>query len=334
MLLLAALAHADEQVVVHTGDTIESIAATLGDPALATAIRIANGLGDDGVPEVGAVLHLPGRLGLRATGGVLLAAYGSGTVSLPGGGAGDFLRGVVLPEGAVVCTAADSFATVRLAVAQEGRWHDDVNLLGNTCVAVESAVAAPSGRSSVVAVQRGSIAVRSAEPGHSGAVTVKTAFGTTSGASGGFRVHVEENASRTEALSSPVAVFGAGTELALEAGQGSRVRQGEAPSAPVQLLVPGMPASPDDGAALRVPAFTWGEVDRSLGYRVEVSTAPDFSELVVVQDVPAAEWAPERLLLPFRVAGIWWRVATYDRLGFLGIPSEERSVVFPAGVGP
>jgi len=72
----------------------------------------------------------------------------------------------------------------------------------------------------------------------------------------------------------------------------------------------------------------------SLGYRVELAITPDFSELVVVEDVSGTVWAPELLMVPFRVEGLWWRVATYDRFGFLGIPSDQRALRFPAGVGP
>lgn len=334
MYLFVTVALAAEQVVVRAGDSVESIAARLGDPGLAAAIRAANGLGDDGDPIVGSILTLPPRAGALSTGGVLLAAYGAGSITLPGGASLPFAAGAGLPDGSVVCTEVDSFATVRLAVAQVGGFHDDVNLLGTTCVAVQSTTQMGAARSSVIEVQRGSIAVREAASAGDGTVTVKTSFGTSSGLGGGFRVHVEEGASRTEALYHPVVVFGGGEERPLAAGEGSRVRAGEVPSAPVKLKVAGLPDSPDDGAALRVPTFTWGGVAEALGYRIELSSAPDFSELVLVQDVPDAGYRPDRLLLPFRVPGLWWRVATYDRLGFLGIPSEERGLTFPAGVGP
>ena len=70
-----------------------------------------------------------------------------------------------------------------------------------------------------------------------------------------------------------------------------------------------------------------------LGYRVEVSLSPAFDELVVVEDVARPSWTPEMLVIPYRVPGMWWRISSFDRTGFLGLPGDPRHLVHPAGTG-
>ena len=129
-------------------------------------------------------------------------------------------------------------------------------------------------------------------------------------------------------------VIGAGQELVVEAGPGSRVRRGEAPGEPVPLLPSVELLEPVEGAVIRRPAFVWTAVPRALAYQVEIARIPDFTELVTVEQVPATRWTPEVLFLPFRVRGLWWRVSAVDRTGFVGAPGEARYLTFPAEVGP
>ena len=157
---------------------------------------------------------------------------------------------------------------------------------------------------------------------------------TTSGDEGGFRVTLEPGATRTEAVSAPVAVYAQGAEVVLEAKQGVRVREGEAPAAPRGLLAAGALFLPEEGTPLRWPDFHWQSVSRALGYRVQIATGPEFNEIVAQVDVPFPEWEPDYLLLPYRVAGYWWRVTPLDRFGFEGTPSNGRRLRVPAGVGP
>lgn len=332
-LLLLARALAAEMVVVEEGQTVASIAAALGDPGLAPAIRAANGLGPADEPAPGTVLTLPAVPGLHEHAAVVLALSGTGAAAVPGGASRALAPGLELPVGSVLCTDPGSYATVRLAVGEAGRGHDDITLLGSTCLTVEASASRAGVRRSVVSVARGSVTVRTAAAS-SGEVAVRTEAGVTSGSGGGFRVHVEPGAARTEAVFAPVAVFGAGKQLRLAAGEGSRVRRGEGPGPVVRLLRGEALTTPPDGAELRLAEFAWRPVDGGYGYRVEVAVSPDFGELVAVEDVAGPEWRPDALMLPFRVAGWWWRVSPYDGLGFLGVPTEGRSLAFPVGVGP
>lgn len=237
-----------------------------------------------------------------------------------------------LAQGVTVCTGADGLAALRLAsTAVRGR-HDDVYLLPGTCMTVERASSTPARRSSLLSVARGSISVRSSDDGP-GTVTVRTPSGITTGDFGGFRVSVETGAARTEAVEQPVAVLGGGAEVQVSAGEGTRVRPGERPDAPTPLLRPGPLVAPLDQAALYRPDFQWVAVDRALAYRVELSTSPDFAQLIVVEVVDQESWSPDRLLLPYRVDGLWWRVSPIDRTGFVGVPSRARALRFPAGLG-
>lgn len=331
ILLWAALASAHELWVVRQGETVASIAAALGDPALAASLRAANGLAADAEPAPGTVLRVEGATVQQQA--LVLLVSGSGTVREVGRPPAPLLPGRRVPEGALVCTDPGSSATIRLAVSTDSHAHDDITLLAATCLTVDGASARGADRSSLVSVRSGSVAVRAAGD-QDGTVAVRTDAGVATGDGGGFRVHVEGAAVRAEAVAAPVAVIGAGTEVALAAGEGSRVRAGEAPSAPVALLAGGPLVAPADAAPLRVPDFTWTPTPRGHGYRVEIAAEPDFVDLVAVQDVPGPAWRPDTLLARYRGGVLYWRVSAYDGLGFLGVPSETRSLAFPAGLGP
>ncbi len=335
-LILGAWA-GPRHAVVATGQTVEDLAG--GDAALAAEIRALNGLGEGEQPEPGRVLELPGEEPSQDA--LLLALTGEATLRLPTGSR-PVEAGATIPVGTALCTGPDAYATVRLAVEPGGTGHDDVTLLGGTCITVAAAWADADERSTLLDLESGSLRVRASET--PGAVAVRTEAGLTAGTGGGYRVSTEPDAARTEAVEAPVSVFGAGVEVRLAAGQGSRVRKGEAPSPPVDLLRPGELLRPADGAPLRRPDFTWVGVDGALGYRVELSVAPDMGALVAVEEVTGNTWRPDTLFLPFRPAvgaslpdgapAVWWRVAAFDRMGFLGIDSEPRAFRFPPGVGP
>ena len=65
-----------------------------------------------------------------------------------------------------------------------------------------------------------------------------------------------------------------------------------------------------------------------------LSATPDFRDVVYMQEVAETRWRPEMLMLPVRLPGLWWQVASVDRTGFVGVPSPGRSLVIPSGVGP
>ena len=345
--LAPSAARAEQHRVVRSGETIESIATGLSGPAgaeqieaLAATIRLANGLEEAAQPTIGDVILVPspldsGAVPLAQQYGLLVSFHGTGQIVEPGEVSRGLQLGAQLPPGTLVCTDLDSTVTIRLAVSVDHRDHDDITALQNTCVSVDSAGAYTGRRASLVTVSKGTVAVREGfDDDVDGTVIVRTPASVSAGDGGGFRVHIEEETTRTEALSDPVAVYGAGTEVVLDAGQGTRVIAGEAPQEPVDLLMPGSPVLPDDSAQLRFADFEWTAVPRSLGYRVEISLGPSFEELVVVEDVGSTHWYPDYLLVPYRVPGLWWRVSAFDRTGFLGVPSESRQLSFPSGVGP
>jgi len=333
-LAILAAAGASEFRVLHPGETVEDVAAWMGDAALADAIRSLNGVEAGAQPAPGALLELPPRGGAtQERPAHVVALTGGGTLAVPGQEPAPLRAGADAPPGATVCTDALSFATVRLAVTPERFEHDDITLLPGTCLTVTSTYAHAGGRSSVVEVERGGVSVRRADDGDVGAVSVVTSDGLSTGLGGGFRVTVEEDASRTEAVSAPVKVFSEEEVVELSVGEGARVRQDEAPEVVALLGVSGL-LTPTDGASLRAAAFSWAPVDRALTYRVEISARPDFTELLAREELTDTTWRPEYLFLPFRVPGLWWRVTAVDRTGFEGLPAEARALAFPAGVGP
>ncbi len=333
-LLLICAALAAEHWVVRPGDTVESIASELGEPGQVAEIRALNKLGAAAQPAVGTVLYLPpASQGSQEQQGLVTAVRGTGTARLPGQEPTPLRPQMVLPLGTEICTDAESFAAIRLARDLDSYAHDDLTLLPNTCLTLDGAAARAGHRSSLVNMREGSVAVRGT-PERPGDVIVGTPSGLSTGEAGGFRVTLEPGATRTEAITAPVSVMGAGQEVTLEAKQGTRVREGQAPEAPRGLLSGGALFTPEEGAALTWPDFRWASVPRALGYRVQVSTSPDFAEVVHQEDVPFPEWQPDFLFLPFRVDGYWWRVSPLDRFGFEGLPSEPRRLSVPPGVGP
>lgn len=333
-LLLAWLATAQAQEVwlVRDGDTIESIAHRTGVPQ--AGLRAQNGLAEGIEPAVGDLLYLPDRAGRRVdVPAALSAIQGQGTAQIGTRPAVPLELGMDLPTGTRVCIDAASYATIRLAYDPFTLRHDDVLMLPGTCLVVTATAGGGRGpRSSTILVEQGSVSIRAEKD--PGAVNVITPSGISSGERGGFRVTIEDDASRTEALYEQVVVIGAGQELVVDSGYGTRIESGEAPQEVTALLLPGTPVVPESGDALLRPAFSWTDVDRALGYRIEFSSVPDFSELVLVEETESSPWTPDVLFLPFRVPGLWWRVVAFDRTGFAGLPSESRFLVFPAGVGP
>lgn len=245
----------------------------------------------------------------------------------------DLAPGDGLAEGSLVCTGVGAFATVRLAVSPTGR-HDDVTLLPQTCLRVVSTSRHATDRASVLTLERGSVTLRQVDPDDHGSVVVQTNSGTTRGDGGGFRVHLEDGAARTEALYNAVSVEGAGISVAVGAGFGTRVHTGEAPQDPTRLPDPGTPTLPLDAAVLRVADFAWQPVPEAMAYRIEFASVGDFSDLLMADETPDAVYEPQVLFLPYRVPGLHWRVMSVDKYGFIGVPSDPRQLRFPAGVGP
>lgn len=335
LLLGLAVAQAADRVVVHSGDTIESIAAAAGDATAAADIRAENGLAAGEQPRPGTLLVLPAALSGTAHDAAVLSVYGGAYARIPAVGTVPLAVGMPLPPGASVCTDTDGYTTIRLAVSAQGSHHDDITLLPGTCLTIQATTSGRSGRSSVVALDQGSVTVSRPEPGEApGSISVSTLAGVTSADRGGFRVHVEGEGARTEALYTGLSVFGGGVERPLLAGQGSRTPVGGVPGEAVDLLPAGAPVVPRDGAVLRRPDFSWARVETALGYQLDLARSPDLRDMLLSQAVDRPAWEPDRLLLPGDVEGIWWQVATIDRHGFIGIPSPPRSLELPAGVRP
>lgn len=332
-LLLAGAALAAHHIV-RAGETVADIAATLGDPALEAEIRALNRLSRDQRPEAGTVLLLPELATIRSDQPAHVATLrGSGTVQAADGSRQPLAVGMPLEIGATVCTDPDSFSRIRLTRGLDSYIHDDVSLLPSTCVTVSSTIAREAHHSSLVELRQGSVNVHRADEDR-GEVVVRSSAGLTTGEAGGFRVTLEETAARTEAVEGPVAVIGAGVEVALAAGEGNRVSAGEAPTPPVPLLRPGHPTHPEDRAVLFRPSFGWAADPLALGYRIEVAADPGFTDLLLGANMIDTAWEPAALLLPYRIDALWWRVSAFDRAGYQGIPSSGRELVLPPGVGP
>ncbi len=329
----AALA-AETMRPVHTGDTVESMAEELGDPQLAAGIRELNGLAPGEQPTVGTLIRLPDPRVLGQQKAFLISKNGEVTVRDPGGAVAQAELFVPIEFGWTLCTGEEGRATVRLASTcnDDGDASDDLVMLPSTCLVVDSATSSKEGRASVIRVTKGSVGVLSQLDAR-GHINIVTPTGLTSSPVGGFRVTIEEDAARTETLEGTAKVAGAGAEVSLEPGQGSRVKAGETPSPPVDLLRVDTLLAPEAGALLRRPAFAWEAVDGAMGYRLEIGADEAFRELFYQEDTPGPQHAPQTLMLPYnQLDAVMWRVAAFDRFGFLGVPSEARALRFPPGL--
>lgn len=266
------------------------------------------------------------RPALAQDAAVVISLSGQAWVSVTGATPVAVDRCATVPAGATVCTAPDAFAAVRLAPTPDAAGADDIVLLGGTCVDVVD-TAADRAR---VNVSRGGITVSPSADG--GLLEVQTRDGVAAGRQGGFRVTLEEVATRTEAVTGRVLLQGQGGALDLPAGQGSRLRPGRAPDAPTDLLLPQALLHPPEDAPLRRPDFSWSPVPAGTGYHLQIAADPEFIDIVEAVDVATPAWQPDFLFSPTGIAGLWWRVAAYDRLGFLGVPTPGRALALPAGV--
>ena len=330
LVLWSSLATAGETLVVRRGDTVETIATAAGiSPA---KLRSINGLAPDDQLAPGAVVELPSGAAETQI-AVVWSLSGEASAELPGKDlAVELIRGQCLPMGTRVCTGEDTFASIRLEATDGSGSHDDLSLLPGTCLRVEATSTMEGQRNALVSVDQGSISVRAGGLGP-GSLTVRTRDGLMRGTQGTFRVTLEETATRTEALTHGVEVFGGGVQVDVGPAQGNRVTEGKIPTPPVDLLTPGTPLLQEDGALLRWTDFSWVPDPAAAAYRVEVSLDRDFTELAYRRNVDNTTWLPEVLTLPVRVEGLWWRVSAFDGFGFLGLPSNAHSLVVPAGVG-
>lgn len=327
ILWFVGAALAADHHVVKRGESIATIAAQEDvDPA---ALRAANGLGASDEPKPGTILKIPGT-DTPIAGATALAVSNGATLTSTTGVTLALAPGQDLPPGSLVCTPKGGYATLRLATAT-GTWaHDEITLLGGTCVSIDDVWADRSDHASLVSVRSGTVSVR-ADERRTGQLTVRTENAVSTGESGGFRVSVEADATRTEAVSGAVSVLGNGAEVDLDPGFGSRTAKGAAPSAPVPLLPPPALQRPGSDETLRRPDFAWSKVERALAYRVELASDPDFVDIVLSEEVGALVWRPELLFLP--IGRVWWRVTAVDRTGFVGTPSPARGLGMPGGLG-
>jgi len=326
-LLLLSQSFAGGHHVIRSGESISSVAAGLGisEPTL----RELNNLIPGVEPSVGTVLLLPATEQLQGEKAQVLSVTGSGRITQPSGEEIPLSCGTWLEPGTTICTSVESFATIRLAEDTAGEIFDDLQLSSSSCVTIVSSAVNTEGRSSLLNISEGSISVSASEKDN-GVVTVQTTSSLTSGTQGAFRITIEEDSARTEALEEAVvSVFAEGVEVALTAQQGTRAELGEAPISPVNLLDTGFLIRPESDAVLLRPDFTWTPVERALGYRVQISSTPDFARILHQEDTAYPEWRPDFLLLPVDVSALWWRVTSFDRLGFESPPSSPRRLQLP-----
>ena len=128
-----SLALASELVPVRAGDTLEGLLEAHGLGDVADEVRADNGLASGEEPTVGSLLRIPSSDGVISQRAFLLTLRGEATID----GASASLFDAVTPD-QVVCTGADSFATVRLATqcTTGGERSDDVTLSPGSCIRV------------------------------------------------------------------------------------------------------------------------------------------------------------------------------------------------------
>lgn len=326
------MAFAGGSRVVLDGETVETIAADLGDEKFAKELRKHNGIAKEDQPKVGTVLRVPDGIDGASCGpSYVVSHHGKGTIVPPGSPPEPIRAFAPLVMGAKVCTQANSFARLHLATAVDTAEHDTVTLMPNSCLTIRATHTFGGRRSAHVELQAGTISVANDEA--DAHLVVETDAGVTVGENGGYRVTVEKKggAMRTEAVSGGAVTTAQGVQVDLAAGYGNRTEKGEAPGEAVALPDPGQPIAPLHDAILRVPDFSWSPAPAAFGYIVEIARGEGFEELVLRQSFGDPAWAPPYLLLPEQSEGLWWRITTFDLAGFEGVPSEARRFLLPQG---
>ena len=169
---LVGVAQAGSHVVVQPGQTVESIARDEQLVGREAEIRQLSGLGRGAQPTPGAVLLLP--IDPSGQESLVLTTYGAVTSRIGAAAPAPLAPGERLAPGAEVCTAAESFVTLRLVLDESTRHHDDLTLMPESCVVVERVTLEGAERSSLVSLGQGSVTVQPNLDGHvPGRVTVR-----------------------------------------------------------------------------------------------------------------------------------------------------------------
>lgn len=326
LLLVATSALAFEKRPAAQGETVADIALSLGDPSLEAEIRKRNALPPGTEPAPGQILTLPPPRGPHADQSVFIFSL----VGRASSSSSPLRPFQPLPIGSEICTAADSYLSLRAAstCGDTPGASDDILLSEDTCVILESAFASSLGRSVLLRVVRGSVTVAPSET--PGLVAVTTDSGLATGQRGGFRIHAERSAMRAEAVTGPLQLQGRSNALDLAIRTGSRIPLGGDPSPPVDLLPETALLSPTEGAPLRRPRFVWQPTPDAFAYLFEISSNEAFTAIVYAETVPDPEHTASLLLLPSMARErLWWRVASADRLGFLGVPTPPHLFLVP-----
>lgn len=363
-LLTLSLAHAAGSHVVVAGETVESIARSLGDVGLADDLREQNGLLDGAQPSIGTVLTLPstvrgsgcepsrvvehqGPLYLRTAADSTPAPTSAPALDRESASGLTPISGRrVLNLGDEICTGAagvdgetaDGFARVELSVPPAAGARDVITLLPGTCVTITAVDRVRNARTSLVDLTRGAIVVEHQPvPGD---VIVRTGgadpagSAVTYGRRGGFRVAVEPDAARTEAIGADVSTTAQGVEVMLAEGFGGRTTFGEAPGDPHALPLAPRLVLPADRSALVVPEFRALPSLRATTYVLRVALAEAADLPVFALELLTPRYAPlypdETLALPSG-SGAWsWSMTAVDAYGFEGKPSSARTFFAPA----
>lgn len=117
LLLWLVSAQAGGVAVVQPGQSVADVAAAVGAPMRVEEIAALNDLAPDATPTVGRILQLPdGVGGTDCQPSYVRTLRGRGTVTPPGGPPRAMIAHQALYVGSQVCTAADSYASLRLSL--------------------------------------------------------------------------------------------------------------------------------------------------------------------------------------------------------------------------
>lgn len=136
-----------------------------------------------------------------------------------------------------------------------------------------------------------------------------------------FRIVADEqDRTRLETSTGLVELAAAGASVDVGAAEGSRVAAGSPPEAPRSLLAGPRVLAPLMGTAASDTRLTWQADRGARSYRVELSRDADFVADYSRFDVPRSELVVGSANL---ASGKWfWRVASVDSDGFVGLPSR------------
>ncbi|MDR2872701.1 MAG: FecR domain-containing protein [Xanthomonadaceae bacterium] len=302
LLMVCMPANAQDWVYrIRPGDTLWDLTAEFAKPEVQwQRLQHYNNINDPYLLTPGTTLRFPlAWLRIQPASAKITALHGTATVTYSDGASADAVSGMDLSIGATIQTAADASLTLEFADGSRLTLHENSTLSLNRL----SLYGKQGMADTHLRLQRGRASNDIKPTRGSAGFTIDTPRASSAVRGTRFRVEATDSLSHTEVLEGQIVVTAKARSATVNHGYGITVVDGNAirPSDVTRLL-----PAPDprtlvvSGESVRLHA-TWSPVAAASEYRILVSSAHDFSDLLVdaTSTMPA-------LTLPVLANGDFW----------------------------